>query len=193
MLAIEQLVSQVKACSICKAHLPSGVRPIIQLSSEAKILIAGQAPGAAADRKGIPFDDASGERLRQWLGVSREQFYDADNFAILPMAFCYPGSGKSGDLPPRKECAQRWRIELLSQMSKIELTIAIGQYAQDYHLQDKKNVTERVQNWRRYGEHILPLPHPSPRNNIWLKRHPWFEQTLLPELQRRVAMILDND
>jgi uracil-DNA glycosylase family 4 len=193
MLAIEQLVSQVKACSICKAHLPSGVRPIIQLSSEAKILIAGQAPGAAADRKGIPFDDASGERLRQWLGVSREQFYDADNFAILPMAFCYPGRGKSGDLPPRKECAQRWRIALLSQMSKIELTIAIGQYAQDYHLQDKKSVTERVQNWRRYGEHILPLPHPSPRNNIWLKRHPWFEQTLLPELQRRVAMILDND
>ncbi|MCE9679635.1 uracil-DNA glycosylase family protein [Shewanella sp. AS1] len=190
MTALTQLITQIRACRHCEAELPEDVHPIIQASSSAKILIAGLAPGAAANRSGLPFDDASGDRLREWLGVTRQQFYDPRLFAILPMAFCYPGRGASGDLPPPKICADKWRRALLEQLPHIELTLPIGQYAQQYHFNDNNTVTARVSSWQAYGGQIMPLPHPSPRNNIWLKRHPWFVKTLLPELKQRVASII---
>ena len=141
---------------------------------------------------GVPFDDASGERLRAWMGVTREQFYDPSITAILPMGFCYPGTGKSGDLPPRKECAPLWREPLLAAMPNIELTLVIGQYAMDWHMLDSQatTLTETVKNWRNTASSVLPLPHPSPRNNIWLKANPWFVQDVVPVLQMRVARIL---
>ena len=185
-----QLVSELKACRECAGLLPKEARPIIQISPTAKIVIAGQAPGAAANKSGIAFDDASGDRLRQWLGVTKSQFYDESLFAILPMAFCYPGKGKSGDLPPIRACAAKWRARLLEQLTHVELTLVIGQYAQNYYFDDKQTVTERVGNWRNKDDTLLALPHPSPRNNIWLKRHPWFELKLLPEVKSRVAKIL---
>lgn len=172
--------------------MPHGVRPVLQVSRTAKILIAGQAPGRRVHESGIPFDDPSGDRLRQWLGVDKATFYDAGKVAIVPMGFCYPGTGKSGDLPPRKECAVEWHAQLLSQMAQIELTVVIGQYAIDWHVpQDKKKtLTETVKNWREYWPSKLVLPHPSPRNNIWLKKNPWFEAELLPPLKDRVHGLL---
>lgn len=187
---IIQLVNQLKACRECAELLPKEARPIVQISPKARIVIAGQAPGAAANKSGIAFDDASGARLREWLGVNKVQFYDENLFAILPMAFCYPGKGKSGDLPPIKACADRWRAKLLAQLTNVELTLVIGQYAQDYYFNNKQTVTERVSNWANSDDSMLALPHPSPRNNIWLKRHPWFELALLPQVQQRVASIL---
>ncbi|MCG9696348.1 uracil-DNA glycosylase family protein [Shewanella sp. Isolate11] len=184
------LIKQVQVCRLCEANLPDGVKPIIQASTEARILIAGQAPGVVANQSGIAFDDLSGDRLRQWLGVSKQQFYDSNLFAILPMAFCYPGKGKSGDLAPPKACAKQWRAQLLNHLPNIQLTLAIGQYAQHYHCMDNRSLTERVRHWKDYGDRLIPLPHPSPRNNIWLKRHDWFEQQLLPELQHRIESIL---
>jgi uracil-DNA glycosylase len=161
-----------------------GARPVLQINPQAKILIAGQAPGRRVHESGIPFDDPSGVRLREWLGVSRETFYDPGKVAILPMGFCYPGTGKSGDLPPRPECAERWRQQLLDSLRHVELTLVIGQYAQRWHLaRVHKNLTETVRAWQDYGPRIVPLPHPSPRNNIWLKRNPWFSESLLPSLK----------
>ena len=152
------------------------------------MLVAGQAPGRKVHESGIPFDDASGDRLRQWLGVSRETFYDPELIAIMPMGFCYPGTGKSGDLPPRPECAPAWRDQLLGFLPNVEVTLLIGQYAQAYHLGGKKqSVTETVRRWREYWPAVVPLPHPSPRNNIWLTRNPWFDDELLPVLRQRVA------
>jgi uracil-DNA glycosylase len=137
---------------------------------------------------GVPFDDASGDRLRQWLGVSRETFYDPERIAILPMGFCFPGTGKSGDLPPRPECAPAWRQRLLAELGEIQLTLVIGQYALAYHLPDETgNLTDTVRDWRRHWPAVLPLPHPSPRNNLWLRRNPWFETEVLPALRQRVA------
>jgi len=140
---------------------------------------------------GIPFDDASGDRLREWMGVTRDEFYDPDLLAILPMGFCYPGTGKSGDLPPRPECAPAWRQQLLGHLPQLKVILVIGQYAQKYHLDEaKSSLTERVKDWRRYWPGVVPLPHPSPRNNIWLSRNPWFEEDLLPALRRRVGEVL---
>ncbi len=190
--SLEDFLIKIKACRMCEQYLPEESLPIIQVASDAKILIAGQAPGAAANQSGIPFDDASGERLRHWLDVSNQQFYDESLFAILPMAFCYPGKAKSGDLPPREECVLSWRESLLDLLPNIQLTLVIGQYAQRYHCQDNRSLTERVQNWQGYGDELIPLPHPSPRNNIWLKRNPWFEQRLLPDLKLRVKHILNK-
>jgi uracil-DNA glycosylase len=186
------LVEQVSKCVICEPQLPLGARPVIQFNSSARILIAGQAPGIKVHESGIPFNDQSGERLRQWLGLTKQQFYDAHNIAILPMGFCYPGKGKSGDLPPRKECAPAWRAPLLAALPNIQLTIVLGKYAQNYHLPHSKALplTELVKSWRDYWPTHLPLPHPSPRNNIWLKNNPWFEQQVVPELKKRVAEIL---
>lgn len=141
----------------------------------------------------MPFDDASGDRLRAWMGVSRDDFYDATKIAILPMGFCYPGTGRSGDLPPRPECAPAWRKPLLNALSRLQLTLVIGGYAQTWHLgEEATNVTEAVQEWRRYWPETIPLPHPSPRNNIWLKRNPWFEEELLPQLRKRIALVLKS-
>ena len=186
------LIASVSACRVCEQHLPLGPRPVIQFDPHAKILIAGQAPGKRVHESGVPFDDPSGDRLRDWLGVSRDTFYDATKIAILPMGFCYPGTGKSGDLPPRKECAPTWRRQLLSALEQLKLTLVIGQYAQKWHLPEtRKNLTETVHAWREFGPDIMPLPHPSPRNNIWMKKNPWFEDTLLPELRAGVRRALD--
>ena len=189
------LLAEVRACTLCAAHLPLGPRPVLQLHPSARILIAGQAPGRKVHESGVPFDDASGDRLRAWLGVSRDTFYDARQIAILPMGFCFPGTGKSGDLPPRPECAPTWRAQLLSHLKHLELTVVIGQYALDHHLPGTGgaaggSVTQTVQGWRNHGPQTMPLPHPSPRNNIWLKRNPWFEVDLLPALRARVAGVL---
>lgn len=187
------LINEARACTLCKDVLPEKPRPVFQLHPEAKILLAGQAPGRKVHASGIPFTDASGDRLRDWMGISRETFYDAQQIAILPMGFCYPGTGKSGDLPPRPECAAKWRKPLLDQLQNISLTLVIGQYALAYHLPNAgKSVTEIVLNWRTYQPHIVPLPHPSPRNINWLKRNPWFEEELVPVLKRSVIEVLDG-
>ncbi|TVU77887.1 MULTISPECIES: uracil-DNA glycosylase family protein [Pseudoalteromonas] len=189
-----QLIEQVSKCVICEPHLPLGARPVIQFNPNARILIAGQAPGIKVHETGVPFNDTSGNRLREWLGLTRDEFYDANNIAILPMGFCYSGRGKSGDLPPRKECAPAWREQLLAALPNIELTIVLGKYAQAYHLPETKKMplTELVKSWREYWPNYLVLPHPSPRNNIWLKKNPWFEQDVLPELDKHVAAILNK-
>lgn len=184
------LLQQVRSCNSCD-QLALGPKPIVQLNPSAKILIAGQAPGRITHAKGIPFDDPSGNRLRDWMGLSREQFYDDSIVAILPMAFCYPGTGKSGDLPPPQNCAQQWRNQLLEQMPNIQLTLIIGQYALDWHLETKsRTLTETVQQWQQHWPQRLPMPHPSPRNNRWLKNNPWFSSEVLPELRQRVKSLL---
>lgn len=188
------LLDDARACTLCADHLADGVRPVFQLHPHAKILVAGQAPGRKVHDSGIPFDDASGERLRQWLGLSSAQFYDDRLVAILPMGFCYPGTGKSGDLPPRKECAATWRQPMLDCLPNLSLSLLIGQYAQKWHLPNcKKNLTETVRAWREYGAGQIPLPHPSPRNNIWLKKNPWFQQDLLPELRQSVQAAINSE
>jgi uracil-DNA glycosylase len=185
--AFVELILAVQGCRLCEASLPLGPRPVLQIDPRARILIAGQAPGRRIHETGVPFDDPSGERLRDWLGVSRDVFYDAVRVAILPMGFCYPGTGKSGDLPPRPECEKAWRIQLMGCLGDVRLTIVIGQYAQKWHLPSvKRNLTETVRAWRDYGIGVIPLPHPSPRNNIWIKKNPWFVETLLPALRQQV-------
>jgi uracil-DNA glycosylase len=158
---------------------------------KARILIAGQAPGRKVHHSGVPFDDASGNRLREWLGVTREVFYDPEQIAIIPMGFCFPGSGKSGDLPPGPECAPAWREPLLSHLKHLEITLVLGQYAQSYHFgKQSSSLTDLVKSWRSYWPTLVPLPHPSPRNNLWLRRNPWFEIELIPLLQDRVSEVL---
>ncbi|MCB0079822.1 MAG: uracil-DNA glycosylase family protein, partial [Caldilineaceae bacterium] len=169
METFEQLLSDVRGCTICAAHLPHGPRPVVQMHPNARILIAGQAPGRKVHESGIPFDDASGDRLRDWMGITRAIFYNPQQIAILPMGFCYPGTGKAGDLPPRPECAPAWRAQLLAALPNIELTLVLGQYAQTYHFgKTGRTLTETVRAWRDYWPQMVPLPHPSPRNNLWL-------------------------
>jgi uracil-DNA glycosylase len=189
------LLKDVRACTLCAqplAQLGLSPRPVLQVAAAARILIVGQAPGRKVHESGVPFDDASGERLREWMGVDRATFYDPEVVAILPMGFCYPGTGKSGDLPPRPECAPQWRAPLLAALPNIELTLVIGQYAMAWHLPDHaaQSLTETVKAWRTHWPNVLPLPHPSPRNNIWLKANPWFVQEVVPALQARVAAVL---
>lgn len=191
MSTLEPLLRRIRACSLCEANLPLGPRPILQADAAARILIVGQAPGRKVHDTGIPFNDPSGERLRDWLGVTREEFYDTRLFAIVPMGFCYPGKGKSGDLPPRPECAATWRAELLEALPDIQLTIALGRHAHHYHFPGPRlSVTRRVELWQQDWPHIVPLPHPSPRNIGWLQRNGWFEEDLLPTLRGRVRDIL---
>ena len=188
---IRKLLADVRACTICAEALPHGPRPVVQMSRSSRVLIAGQAPGRRVHESGVPFDDPSGERLRDWMGVTREQFYDDRLVAILPMGFCYPGTGKSGDLPPRPECAPAWREALLHQLTAVELTIVLGQWALAYHLPDApRTVTAAVGGWRDGWPKVLPLPHPSPRNQAWFKRNAWFEAELLPPLRRRIRRLL---
>lgn len=186
------LINEVKGCTACVPHLPSGPRPVFQIHPEARILVAGQAPGSKVHQTGIPFDDPSGDRLREWMGISKITFYDETKIAILPMGFCYPGKGKSGDLAPRKECADIWRSRLLASMPNIEFTLVIGQYAMNWHLgvSGKHNLTETVKAWAEYCPNYMPLPHPSPRNNIWLSKNRWFEEEVLPILKKRVRSLI---
>lgn len=193
MTTLHGLLADVRACTICALDLPLGPRPVLQLHATSRILIAGQAPGRKVHESGVPFDDTSGDRLRLWLGLSRATFYDATSIAILPMGFCFPGTGNSGDLPPRPECATAWRAPLLARLNKLSLTLVVGRYALAYHLPSAgPSLTEIVRGWRDHWPALVPLPHPSPRNNIWLKKHPWFEEELLPVLRRRVAEVLDE-
>ena len=190
--SLARLVKEIRSCTLCTEYLPLGPRPIIQVSSTAKILIVGQAPGSRVHETGIPFNDPSGDRLREWMGIDKEIFYDDKEIALVPMGFCFPGTGKSGDLPPRPECAATWRVQLLEQLPNIKLTIIVGQYAQAWHLDqgNKANLTETVVAWKSYWPKAIPLPHPSPRNNIWLKKNPWFEEEVLPSLRRKVKAVL---
>ncbi len=190
-ISCKSLLDDVRACEICKDHLPLGPRPIVQLDPKAKILVVGQAPGRRVHETGIAFNDPSGDRLRDWMAISKDIFYNEEQIALLPMGFCFPGTGKSGDLPPRPECAPAWREQLLSQLDQVQLILVIGQYAQDYHLdRGKRTLTDVVKSWRDYWPKVMPLPHPSPRNNIWLRKNPWFEEELLPPLKQRVAEVL---
>lgn len=186
------LLNDVKACTLCKAELEP--RPVLQIHANARIVIAGQAPGAKVHKTGIPFDDPSGDRLRDWMGIDQDIFYDPRRIAILPMGFCYPGKGKSGDLPPQPRCAETWREKILARLRHVELTLVIGQYAMGWHLQGFRGqtLTETVKGWKKFGPDVIPLPHPSPRNNIWLKKNPWFEQQLVPKLKNRVKNILQE-
>lgn len=188
--SLPALLREIRACRICADALPLGPRPVLQAHGAARILIASQAPGRKVHESGMPFDDASGERLRHWLGISGELFYDAQKIAIVPMGFCFPGTGKTGDLPPRPECAPTWRGRLMAQLPNVGLTLVIGRYAQlAYFPQDRRSLTELVRTWREHPA-IMPLPHPSPLNNRWLKKHPWFEQEVVPALRARVAEVL---
>jgi uracil-DNA glycosylase len=185
------LQKEIRACTLCADHLPHGVRPVFQIHPHARILVAGQAPGRKVHESGVPFDDASGERLRAWMGIPSEVFYDAEQVAIVPMAFCYPGTGRSGDLPPRSECALTWRARVMAQLPQLQLTLVIGQYALAYHLPKAKgSLTEVVKGWKEHWPSVLPMPHPSPRNNIWLSKNPWFEKDVLPSLRKRVSQVL---
>ena len=182
-----ETVEKIKACDLCGDDLPLGPRPVVQVHEKAKILISGQAPGIKVHRSGVPFDDASGERLRLWMGIDRTTFYDPFQIAIVPMGFCYPGKGISGDLPPQKRCAGTWRQRLLDHLTEVKLNLVIGAYAQQWHLrQSDLNLTQTVKQWREFGDNMMPLPHPSPRNNVWLKKNPWFETEVVPALQTRV-------
>ncbi len=187
----DSLHQSILDCRLCAEELEHGVRPVVQVHPAARILIAGQAPGSKVHASGIPFDDASGDRLRAWMGIDRDTFYDRARIAIVPMGFCYPGTGKSGDLPPRTICAATWRTRLLAELPNIRLTLVLGLYAQKWHLTSPgKNLTETVSNWKDYGTAIMPMPHPSPRNALWLKKNPWFEKNALPTLKKRVTKAL---
>ena len=193
MKSFDRLLKDIRACRICEARLPHEPRPVLRAKPSARLVIAGQAPGTRVHASGMPFTDPSGDRLRDWLGVDKGIFYDDTKVAIVPMGFCFPGlDDKGGDLPPRKECAPAWRGQVFASLKHVELTLLVGQYAQAWHLKDrrKETLTETVRGWRSYGPDYLPLPHPSWRNNAWVKKNPWFEEELLPHLRRRVSRIL---
>ncbi|PHQ68703.1 MAG: hypothetical protein COB93_10000 [Sneathiella sp.] len=190
---LEQLLEKIRSCDICAAHLPLGPRPVLVADRAAPILIAGQAPGTKVHESGIPWDDPSGDRLRDWLGVTKDVFYNPKNFAIIPQGFCYPGKiDKGGDAPPRPECAATWHPALIPMLDNVELTVAAGQYALAYHLKGlkKKTLTETVRCYQDYGPKILPLPHPSWRVVGWMKKNAWYEAEVVPYLQMRVRDLL---
>ncbi len=191
---LKKLLTEIRACQVCSAHLPHAPNPIVRAHANARLLLIGQAPGRRVNETGIPWNDPSGDTLREWLQLSREQFYDERLVAIVPSGFCYPGTGKSGDLPPRPECAPLWHAPLLAAMPKIKLTLLIGGYAQAYYLKEdiQPTLTETVANYVVYLPQFLPLPHPSPRNRLWFKRNPWFTDEVLPLLQKRVRAALED-
>ena len=190
--ALDALLAEVRACRACEPHLPLGPRPVLKAGVASRILIIGQAPSASVHASGILWSDASGERLRAWLGVDHAAFHNEKLFSIIPMGFCYPGRGNGGDHPPRRECAPLWQERLLQQLPQVALTLLIGQYAQRHYLgsRAKSSLTETVKAWHDYAPVVIPLPHPSPRNTAWFQRHPWFEREVLPALRVRVAALL---
>ncbi|MBS0558300.1 MAG: uracil-DNA glycosylase family protein [Proteobacteria bacterium] len=189
---LDALLREIRACRICEQHLPLGPNPVLRASATARILVVGQAPGTKVHATGIPWNDASGERLRAWMGIDADTFYDEARIAIVPMGFCYPGRGKGGDNPPRPECARTWHPQLIPMLKNVRLTLLIGQYAQAYFLRERRkaSLTETVRAFADYLPDYLPMVHPSPRNQGWLKRHAWFERDLLPVLRERVHELL---
>lgn len=190
--SLQGLLTAVRQCRACESHLPLGPRPVLQAAASAKILIVGQAPGARVHATGIPWNDPSGQRLRQWMDVDTTTFYEPSKIAIIPMGYCYPGKGKSGDLPPRRECANLWLDHLLAKLPNIELTLLIGLHAQRHFLgsRRKASLTSTVQAWQEFAPEYIPLPHPSPRNTAWFQRNAWFDHELMPVLRERVRLIL---
>lgn len=189
---LDLLAQEIRACRLCETELPLGPRPVFQARSEARVLIVGQAPGRRVHETGRPFDDPSGVRLRRWLGVDESIFYDPTCFAIVPMGFCYPGTGRSGDLPPRRECAPTWRDRLLQQLPRLEVTVVMGRYAIDWHLPTLRSasIADIVSDWRSHAPALFVAPHPSPRNQRWLQRYPAFERDAVPALREAVATAL---
>lgn len=189
---MEDLIKKIKKCEVCIPHLELGANPILSVSKKSRIVVIGQAPGAIVHKTGIPWDDKSGENLRNWMGISNQTFYDPATIALIPMGFCYPGKGKSGDLPPRKECAPLWHSALFEHLKSVELILLIGKYAQDYYLNNrtKDTLTETVKNYEEYLPQFFVLPHPSPRNNIWQAKNPWFKERVLPGLRKSIQDIL---
>lgn len=189
MNSLQQLLEQVRACTLCAAYLPNPPKPVLRVAATARILIVGQAPGRRVHETGIPWNDPSGDRLRDWMGLTRETFYDASRIAIIPTGLCYPGHGRHGDLPPRPECAPLWHPRLTAYLPELELILLAGRYAQRYYLGQRchASLTGTVRAWREYAPRFLPLPHPSPRNIGWFRRNPWFEAEVVAELRRRVG------
>jgi len=190
--ALAVLLAEIRACRICEAHLPLGPRPVVAAMASARVLIAGQAPGTRVHESGVPWNDASGERLREWLDIDRAEFYDPSRVAIVPQGFCYPGKAGGGDLPPRPECTATWHDRLLALLPNVEMVVAAGRYAQDFHLRGraKKNLTETVRAWQDYAPAVVPVPHPSWHNNRWLKLNGWFEAETLPYLRRQIRRLV---
>jgi uracil-DNA glycosylase len=189
---MKEILHDISNCKVCEPHLVNGVRPVLTAHPGSKIVIVGQAPGMAVHKSGIPWDDKSGDTLRKWMQVDKTIFYDPRQIALIPMGFCYPGKGKSGDLPPRRECAPLWHQKLQNHMPGIKLTILVGCYAQLYYLKElnKKTLTESVRNYEEYLPEYFVLPHPSPRNNIWQAKNEWFMQKVIPVLQKKVSDVL---
>ncbi len=190
--SLARLVKEARACRLCAAHLPLGPRPVLRASTTARVLIVGQAPGTRVHATGIPFNDPSGDKLREWLGIDRDTFYDETRIAIVPTGLCYPGKGPSGDAPPRPECAPKWHPPLRAAMPQLRLTLLVGSYAQAYYLGARraKTLAETVKAWRDFLPDYLPTPHPSPRNRLWLRNNPWFEEEVVPELRKRVHALI---
>lgn len=191
---LDKLLLEIRGCRVCESELPCGPRPVVSAHKQARILIIGQAPGLRVHESGVPWDDPSGVRLREWMGIDESVFYDAKRIAIVPMGFCYPGRGKSGDLPPRPECAELWHEKILEQLSNIQLTLLVGAYAQKFRLgeRNKSTLTETVKSWKEFAPSLIPLPHPSPRNNIWLKKNSWFSAKVLPHLRSVVKRLISK-
>ncbi|MEO6947148.1 MAG: uracil-DNA glycosylase family protein [Nitrobacter sp.] len=192
-MSLKRLLREVRACRICEADLPSGPRPIVQVASTARLLIIGQAPGSKVHQSGIPWNDASGDRLRDWLALDHSVFFDQSRVAILPMGFCYPGAGESGgDSPPRPECAPRWHERLLKHLPDLQLTLLVGQYAHRHYLEAARraSMTEVVKAFSQHGPRFFPLPHPSWRSAIWMQKNLWFEEAVIPELRKTVRRVI---
>lgn len=191
---MDELIVNIRNCKVCEPYLELGAHPIISASKKSKIVIIGQAPGRIVHQTGIPWNDKSGDSLRNWLGVDKSTFYNEDIFALIPMGFCFPGKGKSGDLPPRKECAPLWHEKLFSFMQEVKLILLVGQYAQHYYLQErcKATLTETVKSYQEYLPKYLPLPHPSPRNNIWMAKNKWFQSDVVTMLKDQIKAVVEG-
>lgn len=187
------LLKEIRACTVCARALKAGPRPVVQFASRSRIVVIGQAPGARVHESGVPWRDDSGNRLRAWTGLGDAEFYDPAKVALVPMGFCYPGAGASGDLPPRPECAPLWHDKVLAMLKDVRLTLLVGSYAQAHYLPKKQSMTEAVEGFRTYGPGLFPLPHPSWRSGIWMKRNPWFESDVLPALRKAVRQALKGE
>lgn len=190
MPSVAALLQEIRACAVCAKALEAGPRPVVQFSPASRIVIIGQAPGSRVHESGVAWNDDSGRRLRDWTGLDEKTFYDADEIALMPMGFCYPGKGASGDLPPRPECAPLWHQKVLAMLKQVRLTLLVGSYAQAAYLPQKQSMTDAVRGFAAWGDAIFPLPHPSWRSGIWMKRNPWFEADVLPTLRKTVRRVL---